>query len=426
MPRMNRISLIAMVAASLSTSVACAGLSPAEKAAGWRMLFDGSTMEGWRSYRGTDAPKKGWEIKDGALHLASGGGGGDLMTTAQFGEFELALEFKVAPKANSGIIYRATEAHDAPWMTGPEYQVIDDAGWGLGPDNPNAVGACYALVNPPKDKPSVAPDTWHSARIRIRNGVVQHFLDDVKVAEADMNSDDWTARIAASKFKEYAGFGVQPRGHIALQDHGDEVWYRDIRVRELDSAWPSEKAVFSGKDFSGLTAFLNDGGTMEKTWTIEDGVLICHGQPAGYIRTKDTYTNFVLRLQWRFNPVTKQAGNSGVLLRVNGEDKVWPRSIEAQLHSGNAGDFWNIGDFPMQADASRTSGRNTKKLRMAERPLGEWNEYEIICDHGTVTLMVNGEMLNQATNCAEIPGWIALQSEGVEIQFRDVRVAPIP
>jgi hypothetical protein len=92
----------------------------------------------------------------------------------------------------------------------------------------------------------------------------------------------------------------------------------------------------------------------EDAWRVEDGILICRGQPVGYLRTTGDFTNPVLKLEWRFDPVTKKAGNSGVLLRMIGGDQVWPRSVEAQLHSGNAGDFWNIGEFPLQTDPART------------------------------------------------------------------------
>ena len=183
--------------------------------------------------------------------------------------------------------------------------------------------------------------------------------------------------------------------------------------------------LFNGQDLSGWTAYLLDEGKMEDVWSVEDGVLICKGQPTGYIRTVDDYTNFVLKLEWRFNPVTKEAGNSGVLVRMIGEDKVWPRSVEAQLHSGNAGDFWNIDQFPMRTDPMRTRGRNTRKTHYAERPIGEWNEYEIIADRGSIVLKVNGEVVNEAWNAKAIPGKICLQSEGAEIHFRNVRLAEI-
>jgi hypothetical protein len=134
--------------------------------------------------------------------------------------------------------------------------------------------------------------------------------------------------------------------------------------------------------------------------------------------------NFILKLQWRF-PADKDPGNSGVLVRQIGEDKVWPKSVEAQLHSGNAGDFWNIENFTMTTDPARTKGRNTKKTHFAERPLGEWNEYEIIVDKGLVALNVNGEEVNRATEVEEVAGHIALQSEGAEIHFKNIRLIPL-
>ncbi len=189
---------------------------------------------------------------------------------------------------------------------------------------------------------------------------------------------------------------------------------------------PKEVELFNGKDLSGWTHFLEDKNAKpEDVWSVEDGVLICTGKPAGYISTEDDFTNYVLKLKWRFNP-EKGAGNSGVLLRMVGEDKIWPKSIEAQLASENAGDFWNIDMFKMTVPEERTKGRNTKKMKPSnEKPLGEWNEYEITTDHGTITLKVNGEVQNVATQCEEIPGKICLQSEGAEIHFKDIVLTPI-
>jgi hypothetical protein len=188
---------------------------------------------------------------------------------------------------------------------------------------------------------------------------------------------------------------------------------------------PGEVRLFNGRDLSGWTAHLPGDAAMDDVWRIEDGILICGGTPVGYLRTTDDFVNYVLRLEWRFDPVTKKAGNSGVLLRMIGEDKVWPRSVEAQLHSGNAGDFWNIGEVPMKTDPDRTRGRNTRKTHFAERPVGEWNEYEIIVDGGSVVLKVNGQTVNEAWDVQEIPGKICLQSEGAEIHFRNIRLSPI-
>jgi len=187
----------------------------------------------------------------------------------------------------------------------------------------------------------------------------------------------------------------------------------------------SRVALFNGADLAGWTAFFPDGKQSDGTWRVQDGVLVCSGQPVGYLRTDVDYANFVLKLEWRWNPETKQTGNSGVLVRVIGADRVWPRCVEAQLQHENAGDFWNIGAYPMRTDPQRTRGANTRKLKLAERPAGEWNEYEIRLEGDRVTLVVNGEVLNEAWDVLEIPGKIAVQSEGTEIHFRNIVLRPL-
>jgi hypothetical protein len=179
----------------------------------------------------------------------------------------------------------------------------------------------------------------------------------------------------------------------------------------------------AAEGLEGWTAHLNGGAKMEDVFSVEGGLLKVKGQPAGYVRTTEDFDNFVLMLEWRW---PEKPANSGVLFRMTGEDKVWPKSIEAQLMHHSAGDFWNIGEFAMKTDPGRTRGRNTKKTHEgAERPVGEWNHYEIIADGGTIILKVNGQELNRATEAAVIPGKICLQSEGAPIHFRNVRLAPI-
>lgn len=419
----------ALIAATVLAQPAPNTLSAAEQAAGWQLLFDGTSTNHWTGYKSETFPAKGWSVEDGCIRVHKGGGGGDIVTREQYSDFEFSCEFKVDPGANSGIIYRVSPTKDTTWMTGPEFQILDDAGH-KSADPKHTVGALYDLVVPAPDKPTRPAGGFNQARIRIKDGVLEHFLNGRRVLRIRTDDPAWKQLIAGSKFKSMEGFGIQPTGHIALQEHGDSVWFRNLKVRDLTKPMPSERALFDGTDVDQWTAFvpeLSDNHQDPKTvWSIQDGVLVCRGTPAGYIRTKDTFTNFILQLDWRFSPVTRQAGNSGVLLRVQEPDKVWPNSIEAQLHSGNAGDFWNIGDFPMQTDAARTKGRNTKKLRENENPLGQWNRYEIIADRGNITLLVNGEVLNTATQAQEIPGFIALQSEGAEIHFKDIRLAPIP
>ena len=399
---------------------------------GWTPLMD---TKSWHGFKQADFPKQGWAFKDGVLSHTAGGGGGDLVSAASYGDFELSLDFKSAPKANSGIMYRVQEKYDATWQTGPEYQILEDTTYGVKLDDPHSSGALYDLVPPAAGKVLHGAGEWNHARIYLRNGLLQHWLNDQKVVETVVSdrdgkpTADWLAKIAASKFKPYEGFGVTTPGHLAIQDHGDEVAFKNVQVRALDAHPAQEINLYNGKDLKGWKAIVPDaakaGIKPEDVWSIKDGILICKGNPVGYIRTEESYKNFILRVEWRFNPVTKQAGNSGVLLRMVGDDKVWPKSIEAQLESGNAGDFWNIDNVVMTVDPARTKGRNTKKTHGAERPIGEWNEYEIIVHEGDIVLFVNGEELNHATNVEVVPGKICLQSEGAEIQFRSVRLTPL-
>lgn len=186
-----------------------------------------------------------------------------------------------------------------------------------------------------------------------------------------------------------------------------------------------EVVLFDGSNLDAWIDHQGEDALQGGVWTIQDGVLHCEGQPIGYLRTREKYESFALDLEWRFDPA-RGAGNSGVLLRMVGEDKIWPRSIEAQLLHQNAGDIWNIDEFGLQADPQRTQGRRTARSQpCSERPLGEWNRYVILLDGPRIELRVNGVLQNTADWCEEVAGFLCLQSEGAAIQFRDIRLRPI-
>lgn len=198
---------------------------------GWITLFDGTDLSAWRGYQRTDAPS-GWHVRDGLLAFAPGVEGGDLITRDQFDDFELRLEWRVGPAGNSGIFYRATEDREEIWHGAHEMQILDDAGHRDGGDPSTSAGAAYALYPPSADV--VRPTgEWNQVRIVASGPHVEHWLNGVKVVEYEIGSEDWNRRMRASKFIERPGFGESPRGHIGLQDHGDPVWYRDIRIRPL-------------------------------------------------------------------------------------------------------------------------------------------------------------------------------------------------
>jgi glutathione peroxidase-family protein len=409
--------------AAVEKALAEAPAADEEKTASpWKSLFDGKTTAGWRSFRGKTFPEKGWAVEDGALRKIAGAGGGDIVADGEYEDFDFRFEWKVAPGANSGVMYRASEEGEWPWRFGPEYQVLDDAKHADGKNPKTSAAACYALYEG-VGKALKPVGEFNEGRIVVREGKVEHWLNGVRVVAYDLRSDEWRAKIAESKFKDMPGFGMKPKGLIALQDHGDDVWFRNLRIRTFTAA--PAKRLFAGKATKDWTYHLAGGGKAGGTWTVDGDVLVCKGEPAGYVRTTKDYDHFILALSWRFSPVTKAEGNSGVLFRMTGEDKVWPKSLEAQLHSKNAGDFWMIDGFGMKTDPARTNGRNVKKLAMAENPPGEWNRYEIEVDGGDVELRVNGRVVNFGSDADRVAGKICLQSEGVEIHFRDVEIIPI-
>ena len=204
-------------------------LTPQERAAGWRMLFDGKTAAGWRGYR-MDSMPAGWQVGDGALTRVAEAG--DIITRERFANFELALEWNVAPGGNSGIMYRVTEDSEASYQTGPEMQVLDDAAHRDGLSRLTAAGAAYGLYPAPAGVVRPAGQ-WNQARIVVNGAHVEHWLNGVQLLEYELWSPDWQARVAASKFARWPGFGMAQTGYIALQDHGDRVAYRYIKIRVL-------------------------------------------------------------------------------------------------------------------------------------------------------------------------------------------------
>jgi len=191
---------------------------------------------------------------------------------------------------------------------------------------------------------------------------------------------------------------------------------------------PKEKIVlWNGTDFTGWKRFLSDASkNVDDTWSIGGGLLRCTGRPSGYMRTETPYADYHLHVEWRW---PEKPGNNGVLVHMSGQDVVWPRSLECQLASGNAGDFWVIGGFEHAEHAKggkRVNGRRTVKLHeSSEKPAGEWNQYDIVCKDDWVVVMVNGVLQNVATECSDRSGKICLQSEGAPIEYRNLWIEPV-
>ncbi len=187
---------------------------------------------------------------------------------------------------------------------------------------------------------------------------------------------------------------------------------------------PGAVKLFNGKDLTGLKGFIPDENVdPASVWSVKDGVLVCKGNPAGYIRTTEKYSNYRLCFQWRWS--AKKGGNSGCLLHIQDKDAVWPKSIESQLHSGDAGDFWVIGGTSFKEHTNEDDRRVPKQKRHNEKPAGEWNQMMVLCDGNSIQVAVNGELQNVATDTTVSEGFIGWQSEGTPIEFRCLCLTPI-
>lgn len=204
-------------------------LTPSEREAGWRLLFDGETTDGWRGFRQETMPD-GWQVVDGALTRVAQAG--DIITVEEFGDFELEMEWKVEPGGNSGIFFRVTEDAGATYETGPEMQVLDDAGHADGQSRLTAAGSNYGLHAAPEGVVKPAGE-WNQVRLLVDGAHVEHWLNGQKVVEYELWTPEWEERVADSKFAQWPGYGRAERGHIALQDHGDPVAFRNIKIRPI-------------------------------------------------------------------------------------------------------------------------------------------------------------------------------------------------
>ncbi|MFM8415411.1 MAG: PQQ-dependent sugar dehydrogenase [Planctomycetota bacterium] len=249
MPRRS-IRLALLTAACFTSSAVRADqtpntLSEAEQRAGWKLLFDGKSADAFRNYR-RDSLGDGWQVRDGAL-VRVGGGAGDIVTRDQYGAFELQLEYRIAPAGNSGIMFHVTEEEPAPWMTGPEVQVLDNAA-GKDPQKAGWLYQLYAPIvpawvrkleeaagrKPPEHLDATRPaGEWNHVYLRVAPGGGAVAVNGVVYERFTKGSKDWDERVAKSKFAAFPKFSKAERGHICLQDHGDEVAYRSIKVREL-------------------------------------------------------------------------------------------------------------------------------------------------------------------------------------------------
>ena len=218
--------LLGLAAPALAAEPAPNTLSAEEQSAGWKLLFDGKTTEGWRNYK-KDTVGEGWKVEDGALVRAAGGAG-DIVTKDKFASFELLLDYKISKEGNSGLMFHVTEEGSAPWHTGPEIQIQDNKDG----HDPQLSGWLYQLYKPDIDATKPAGE-WNQVRIVITPKMCGVWMNGKHYYDFVIGSKDWDERVAKSKFASMPGFGKATNGHICLQDHGNPVSFRNIKIRRI-------------------------------------------------------------------------------------------------------------------------------------------------------------------------------------------------
>ena len=229
------LAAVLLNACSGTKAVTDNNLAKQEEQQGYHLLFNGRNMDGWHTYQ--NKPADSWSVKDGSLYCKGSSTDksdrrADLITIDQFENFDLSVDWKISPQGNSGIMYMVTEDYPTAYLSGPEYQIIDDLNFPEHLEDWQKTAANYAMNTAPAARPNPAGQ-WNHTRIVVNNGHVEHWLNGSKVVDYQLWTDEWKQHKETGKWKDAPGYGASKKGHIALQDHGSEAWFKNIKIRAL-------------------------------------------------------------------------------------------------------------------------------------------------------------------------------------------------
>ena len=434
---MRRTALLLALACLIAGAMpaALAAEKPAQKAAEAPIepkekivLFDGKSFDGWaRHLRGKGNVDETWTIKEGGILACTGRPSGYIRTEKAYKNYVFRVEYRWPGRpGNNGVLVHMV-GPDRVWPKSLECQGAfrnqgdfwEIGGWRFNEHKSGGHrvrGRRVLKYDPPNEK---KPGEWNVYEVWCAGDVVRPYVNGKLMNEAT------GCEITA--------------GRICLQSEGAPIEFRNITIAPpADKPWPVVPArkieLFNGKDLTGWVRFIPgdkaDKQTrkwkVEEVWSVRDGVIHCTGSPNGYIRTEESYANYRLHVEWRW---VEKPTNSGVLLHRAGIDRVWPKCVEAQLMHQNAGDFWLLSHSAIKVGGKQIGpaayANAKKKGPHNEKPPGEWNAYDIVCDGGSVTLTVNGKLMNEGTDADPSSGPICLQSEGSPIEFRNVYLQPL-
>jgi hypothetical protein len=401
----------------------CAGnfnkLTSEEAEQGWELLFDGKSLDQWRLYNSEGTGT--WSVEDGCL-TADGTGSdstGYIISKKEYASFDLKFDWKIAPEGNSGVMYHVVESDrfSTPYVTGPEYQLIDDIGWPGELAEWQKTGADYAMYLPDTSKKVLnEPGEWNSSRILFDNGHAEYWLNGEKIVEFEAWTPEWFALKNSGKWAGAPEYGLGSTGHLSLQDHGSRAWFRNMKIKELPVKESGPVTLFNGYDLTGWTAY----GT--EKWFVEDSLLVCESGPDkgyGYLATDMYYKDFDLSVEFR----QVSDGNSGVFFRS---------MIEGTRISG-----WQVEVAPLGNDTGgiyESYGRGWLVQIPDEKENillpGEWNRMRIKVVGPDVTVWLNDTEMTQFNDpvIGKANGRIALQIHdggGIKVQWKNLVIQPL-
>ena len=416
-------SLFAMVMLIASVLCSCSDkqnvLTNQEKLDGWQLLFDGKDLSGWKNY---NAPEiSGWSVEKGCL-AASGTGSdmtGYIITKQQYDNFDLLFDWKIAAEGNSGVLYHVIEnkKFKTPYVTGPEYQLLDDVGFPEKVEPWQLTGADYAMhLADPAVKKLNPVGQWNSSRIVFDNGHVEHWLNSKKIVEFEAWTPEWFKLKDSGKWAGMPEYGLSETGFIALQDHGSKVWFRNMKIKVLPKKPKSREVLFNGVDLSGWVPY----GT--EKWYVQDSLLVCESGPDkqyGYLGTQKYYKDFDLTAD--FKQVSN--GNSGIFFHS---------TVDGTTVSG-----WQCEVAPKGSDSGgiyESYGRGWLHQIPEEKENilkpGEWNTMRLKVVGPEVTTWLNGQEMTHLSDSliGKANGRIALQIHsggGIKVLWKNLIIQPL-
>jgi hypothetical protein len=409
------ICLLAAAMAMISCGPKHNTLTETEAAEGWTLLFDGTTLDGWRNYNSEGLT--GWQVVDGAIQADGSGSdaSGYIVTKREYENFHLSVDWRLTDGGNSGLLYHVVERPEfaVPYVTGPEYQLIDKEGW----EKNNAptklegwqsLGVDYAMHLPNLEGVTVnPPGQWNNSQVVFDNGHVEHWLNGVKIVEFEAWTDDWFKRRESGKWADAPEYGLAHRGLVCLQDHGDPASFRNIKIKELPRKAGRKVELFNGVDLTGWVPC----GT--ELFYVEDGAIVLESGPEkqyGYLATMEYYDDF----DCTFEFLQQADGNSGFFFR----SVVFPPAIVNgwQVEIAPEG-RWSGGIY-------ESYGRGWLFQPPTEQLVDGWNKMRVKTVGDNVTVWLNDVEATNLTDAAftRKQGRIALQIHdggGIKVSFRN-------